>query len=245
MPAFLLQPENVDGEFAVLGGDEAHHVYVRRYKVGDEIDAIDGNGCGYQMRIVAMERGQVRGQILARRREWGESPVQLSLAPALIKGQRFDFVIEKATEVGVRRIVPLLTERGVVRQGKGNKEVRWQRLIEAAAKQCGRSRLPTLDAPMSLNASIAALQVETDVLLMAAPEDADIDLRAFIQAKTPGRVGLLIGPEGGFSPAERTLARASAVQSFCWGKRTLRADTASIALAALVLYEAERAFIGQ
>jgi 16S rRNA (uracil1498-N3)-methyltransferase len=245
MSAFLLQPENVDGEFAVLGGDEAHHVYVRRYKVGDEIDAIDGNGCGYQMRIVAMERGQVRGQILARRREWGESPVQLSLAPALIKGQRFDFVIEKATEVGVRRIAPLLTERGVVRQGKGNKEVRWQRLIEAAAKQCGRCRLPTLDAPMSLDASIAALQIETDVLLMAAPEDADIDLHAFMQAKTPGRVGLLIGPEGGFSPAERTLAREAAVHSFCWGERTLRADTASIALAALVLYEAERAFIGQ
>ena len=98
---------------------------------------------------------------------------------------------------------------------------------------------------MSLDASIAALQIETDVLLMAAPEDADIDLHAFMQAKTPGRVGLLIGPEGGFSPAERTLAREAAVHSFCWGERTLRADTASIALAALVLYEAERAFIGQ
>ncbi len=243
MPAFLLRPEDVDGELAVLRGDEAHHVRVRRYKVGDEIDAIDGSGCGYTMRIVTMGAGQVQGQILTRRPECGESPVQLTLAPALIKGQRFDFVVEKATEVGVRRVAPLLTEFGVVRYGSGNKEARWQRLIEAAAKQCGRSRLPMLSVPAALDVCIAALRAETDVLLMADPEDAEIDLRVFMQEQMPRRVGLLIGPEGGFSPTERALARTAAVPSFSWGQRILRADTASVALATLVLYEAERALI--
>ena len=245
MPAFLVRPEDVDGELLVLRAAEAHHIRVRRYRVGEEIDVIDGAGHTYRVRIGSVARDEVCGHILSCSGARGESPVQLSLAPALIKGQRFDFAVEKATEVGVVRIAPLLTERGVVRPESGNKTARWRRLIEAAAKQCGRSRLPALDEPMTLEAGIEALKAETDALLMASPEGGDVDLHAFMQEERPTRPGLLVGPEGGFSPAERELAHNAGVCVFSWGNRILRADTASVVLAALVLHEAQEAMTHQ
>ena len=118
----------------ILRGDEAHHLTrVRRYGPGDEVEAVDGAGFCYRVRIERVAKGQVEAAIIARLPEKGESPVRLHLAPALIKGPRFDFVVEKATEVGVASIRPLLTERGVIRTGSERKLERWSARVRCVA----------------------------------------------------------------------------------------------------------------
>ena len=240
MPGFWVEPEDVGESRLVLRGDEAHHLTrVRRYGPGDEVEAVDGVGCCYRVRVERVAPGVVEAEILARLPEKGESPVRLVLAPALLKGQRFDFIVEKATEVGVAAIMPLFSERGIVRVGKERKIERWQRLAQAATKQCGRSRVPKIDAPRSLHELLGNLLTICDTVLLATPGESE---QAFAtgQAKGAGAsVGLLVGPEGGFTHDEVERARGAGAVPFAWGERVLRADTAGIVLAALVLHAAE------
>jgi 16S rRNA (uracil1498-N3)-methyltransferase len=242
MPGFWVEPGDVQEDRLVLRGEEAHHlVRARRHRVGDCIEAIDGLGNFFETNIVAIDKKEVVCRILSRRDGQGESPIELCLAPALVKGQRFDFVVEKGVEVGVDGIVPLITSRGVVRPGSENKGERWKRLARAAVKQCGRSRLPKIHPAAELGAVIDGWRGEERLALMAVPGDRGEGLRSLLTGGDTGRFGLLIGPEGGFTDAEEELAREKGVRFFSWGERILRADTASIVLAALVLYEAEQA----
>ena len=244
MPGFWVQPEDVGENSLLLRGDEAHHLArVRRHRLGDQIEAVDGEGFCYRVRIDRIDGDEVEGAILERCAEKGESPVRLFLAPALIKGQRFDFVVEKATEVGVAAIVPTITERGIVQSGARaeRKGERWQRLALAATKQCGRARVPRIEAPRSLDATLEYLGRECDAIWLATPAGAALDPAAMLTLTRPRKLGLLVGPEGGFTQAEEERARAVGAVPFAWGNRVLRADTACIVLAALVLYNAEEA----
>lgn len=242
MSGFLVRPEDVEDDLLILRGSEAHHlVRVRRHRPGERVEVIDGSGTFFEVSISSIEGDTVVCRILERREEKGESPVRLCLAPALVKGQRFDFVVEKGTEVGVDAFAPLVTVRGVARPGSENKIERWRRLAQAATKQCGRSRLPQIFSPAPLGEVIDRFILEQRLALMAIPHGNGRDLHALLSERRPPRVGLLIGPEGGFAPEEEEEARDAGVEFFSWGDRTLRADTASIVLAALVLHEAERA----
>ena len=240
MPGFWVEPEDVGESRLVLRGDEAHHLTrVRRYGPGDEVEAVDGVGCCYRVRVERVAPGGVEAEIIARLPEKGESPVRLILAPALLKGQRFDLIVEKATEVGVAGIMPLFSERGIVRFGKERKIERWQRLAQAATKQCGRSRVPKIDAPRSLHELLGHLMTVCDTVLLATPGKSE-QAFAIGQVKGAGAsVGLLVGPEGGFTHDEVERARGAGAVPFAWGERVLRADTAGIVLAALVLHAAE------
>ena len=241
MPGFLVNPADIGDSHLCLRGDEAHHLTkVRRYRVGDEIDVVDGEGTYYRIRLTCLEAQEASGEILIRQHEYGESSVPLILAPALIKGQRFDFIVEKATEVGVVAIFPLITEYGIVQPGSDHKPERWRRLIRAATKQCGRSRLPTLEGPNDVVSTVGALRQDCGLVLLATPA-APMGILPKVMAKIEKtRIGLLVGPEGGFSAVEQNAAQAAGAVLFSWGERVLRADTASIVLSSLVLYEAER-----
>lgn len=241
MPGFWVEPGDVSGETLILRGAEAHHlVRVRRHRVGERIDAVDGEGRYFEATITAVERDEVVCRILASWEERGESPVRLCLAPALVKGQRFDFVVEKATEIGVDSIAPLLVSRSVVRAGAGGKMARWERLIRAAVKQCGRSRLPEIHSPAPLTEVVERLQRQGRMILMAT-SGGDCELRELLAREPTPTLGLLIGPEGGFAPEEEEWVGQNGGHCFSWGERILRADTASVVLGALVLHEAERA----
>jgi len=245
MPSFLARPEDVGEDTLVLRGEEAHHlVRVRRHGPGDRVEVLDGNGVFFEVCIAAVEEEGVVCRIVARREEHGESPVRLCLAPALVKGQRFDFVVEKATEVGVESIAPLLAARGVARPGATSKVERWRRLARAAAKQCGRSRLPQILWPAPLEEILGRFAEEGRLGLMAIPGEKRPSLRGCLTGRQPRRLGLLVGPEGGFTPEEEAQAQTAGIERFSWGNRILRADTASIVLAALVLHEAEKVVAG-
>jgi len=231
MPAFFVDSVAVRGDGVVLRDQEAHHVRVRRHRPGDEVDVIDGEGKGYRIRLQAVEEGRVTGRILRRVENLGESPVRLHLAAAVVKGGRFDLVVEKATEVGVASITPVTARRSVARPGRRGD--RWRRLARSAAKQCGRSRVPRVGEPVPLLEAATALAAESMPLLVADPA-APADLRAVCEA--PGRqAALFVGPEGGFGPEELEGLSRLGARVFAWGDRRLRAETAAVVLSAMVL----------
>ena len=241
MPAVWVRPEDVEAGRLCLRDEEAHHLQVRRHRPGDEIDVIDGCGTFYRVRLDHMEAGCVHCTVQFRETDRGECSVGLHLGASLIKGQRMDFLIEKVTEIGVASVTPVLTRRGVTRPGSANKPARWERLARAAAKQCGRSRVPQVRAPEGFDDALAALAGRCGLVLMAeVASNADGDLRSCLDGHTPDQLGLLIGPEGGFAPEEIERAEAAGVRLFAWGARVLRADTAAVVLSALVLDEASR-----
>ena len=236
MPGFWVRPEDVGENYLILRDDEVRHLLkARRYRQGDEVEAVDGEGFCYWARIVRIGADEVEAEILARMPEKGESPVRLLLASALLKGQRFDFVVEKATEVGVAAIWPLVSDRVVLRSDLGRKLKRWERLARAATKQCGRSRVPQLEVPRSLDEVLVHLMRECDAVLLAMPDAVAVDA----DMGKARKIGLLVGPEGGFDPDEVDRVLAAGVVPFSWGERVLRADTASVVLAALALHSAE------
>ncbi len=238
MPSFLVHPDDIAGNRLTLREDEAHHVAVRRYSAGDRVDVVDGQGGFYCVRIERVERTSVHGVIMEREPERGESPVRLHLAAAVMKGsQRFDHVVEKATEVGVASIRPMLAERGVA---AGSRLQRWRRLAREAAKQCGRSRVPSVSEPGVFEDILVSLLRECDTVVIAsAPRGAGQPELASLSADGAS-VGLMIGPEGGFSKTEEAAATAAGAQPFSWGERTLRSDTAGVVLSALLLERAGR-----
>ena len=242
MPSFWVEQADVSAGELVLRGDEAHHLTrVRRCHPGDRITAVDGYGTFYQAVIEAADGDAVRCRIQQVHQGWGESPIRLCLAAALVKGQRFDLVVEKATEVGVHSIRPMVTARGVVKYGTDGKSNRWNRVARGAVKQCDRSCLPAIHAPRPLAEVLGELGALNYQLLLAAPGADRPPLDSFFVDWSQRDLALLVGPEGGFDAAELSLAEAAGGQVFAWGTRVLRAETACVALSALVLHEAEKA----
>jgi len=243
MPALWVRPDDVEGGRLYLRDEEAHHLQVRRYRVGDEIDVIDGCGTYYRVRLDQMESGCVHCTVQFEESDRGECLVGLHLGASLIKGPRMDFLMEKVTEIGVAYIFPVISRRGVARPGSTNKLERWERLVRAAVKQCGRSRVPKVRDPQEFGEVLTALTARCSIVLMAeiaAESGTDADLRSCLNGHTADEIGLLIGPEGGFHPEEIERAEAAGVRLFSWGTRILRADTAAVVLSALVLDEALR-----
>lgn len=196
---------------------EAHHVFkVLRGREGDPVEVVDGSG----RLFVAELRGGRRADVLDELAPAGLEDVEVSLYQAVPKGGRMDLVVEKATEVGVSTIVPVLAERGVVNPREG-KVGRWRRVAEAAARQSLRLRVPEVREPVPF--ADAAREVgEAGVLLHNAP-----GLEA-VEAAVRSPVSLFVGPEGGWSEAELRLAGDAGLAFARLGPYRLRSETAGV-----------------
>lgn len=218
------------GAFRLEGEEARHLLRVARARAGDRIELFDGKGRRVLARLEKTEGGVAEGVVLS------ELPVpgprrELHLYMALIARQRFEDALEKATELGAARIVPLEAERGEIRLGEareGAKLERWRDIVLSAAKQCGRARLPEIGAPLPLAEALAegpGLFAST----AAAPTAAEA------AAGLQGPLRVAIGPEGGWSPEELRLASELGWKPFSMGPLTLRAETAAMAACALLL----------
>jgi 16S rRNA (uracil1498-N3)-methyltransferase len=213
----------------VLTGDEAHHLArVARREVGDVVEVFNGRGLGVRARVETLERARV---VLSRLDELVEirSSVSLTLYVAPPKGDRFDWIVEKATELGVVRLVPLKTERSVVDPRAGKLE-RLRRVVVEASKQCGRNRLMELEEPVGLAAAFAR---EGDAIRLIAYQGG---LAPESWPCHPGGsfVALAVGPEGGWTDGERRLAAESGWQCIGLGPTRLRVETAALVGSAIV-----------
>jgi 16S rRNA (uracil1498-N3)-methyltransferase len=230
LPRFLIQTTAALGDRIGLPHDEAKHVRVRRLRPGEEVALFDGAGASYLARIEAVSRGAVTVEVTAIRplREH-ESPLDLTLAVALLRSDRTEWLIEKASELGVTRLQPFASTHALGRPSPA-RQARWQQIAAAAAKQCGRSVVAQITPPVDFAAVLR--QPCSARLLLAERGGRDDLLRLELGAVTS--VQLIIGPEGGFTDAELDAARAAGCRLVDLGPRILRAETAALAALALV-----------
>lgn len=159
----------------------------------------------------------------------------MHLFQAMLKSPKMDWVVEKATELGVAAITPLLCERNVVRP-KENQRLRWERIIQAAAKQCGAARLPRIEEACHLEQALSGLSSHS-IGLFFWEEEKKVSLRSALRLhlkRDVSEVRLFIGPEGGFTKEEAYLAKEKGAQIVSLGQRTLRSETAAMAVLAIV-----------
>lgn len=216
----------------VLAADQAHHVArVLRLGPGDSVTLFDGNGSEYAAVIVRAAPGGVTLNIGERVSVDRESPLRVALAQAISSGERMDYTIQKAVELGVVRVQPLTTERCVVRLDGTRAQKRvahWQAVAVAACEQCGRNRVPRVAPVMTLREWLAQdVRADAEDLRLLLAAQAETTLHAL--PKPSLGVALLAGPEGGLAPDERNDARRAGFVPVKLGPRILRTETAAVA----------------
>ncbi len=222
----------------------AHLAKVLRTRSGDAVVLFNGDGREFTGTIEKVQGSQVVASIGAARSVDRESPFPLTLVQCVPRGDRMDFIVQKATELGAVRIVPVLSQRSVVRLDESqsdSKQAHWRRVAVSACEQCGRNRLPSIDTPLPLLSYLGNLAQSTGkeaLRLVLEPERAQragLDARA-IDIASPASAQIAIGPEGGFAAEELEAFDLSAFLRVALGPRVLRTETAAIA--AIVVLQA-------
>jgi 16S rRNA (uracil1498-N3)-methyltransferase len=223
----------VAGRGCVIGGTAANHITrVLRLREGDQLTLFDGRSGEYGARITHFRKGAVEAAVEDHRAIERESALDLTLVQGISRGERMDWVMQKATELGVRRIVPMLTERSVVRLDEKQSERKvqhWQAIVIAACEQCGRNRVPQVALPLGFHATLSKLDADATRVLLSP-------LGTLRASDLPGssKMILLIGPEGGLSENEEHAGLKAGFRQVQLGPRILRTETAALAaLAAL------------
>jgi 16S rRNA (uracil1498-N3)-methyltransferase len=254
---FYVNPENVAEDSLKIVGEEAKHIVtVLRYQKGKIIDVVDGCGVYYRVLIQDLGKDYVEGKILSEIIKENEPITHLTLAQAICKPVRMDLLIEKATEIGVSTIIPILTENTVVKIGKiaeengsvspvaRRKTERWRRVAIASMKQSLRSILPNIQNPTKFDDLLPKIET-LDLCLIASLEEGAKSLRECDEFKNRLRnrkvplrnVLIMVGPEAGFTEDEVSKAKTFGAIPITLGLRRLRTETAGIVFSSLVLYE--------
>jgi 16S rRNA (uracil1498-N3)-methyltransferase len=237
MPQYFIHDTLVPGSTALITGDDFHHLSkVRRVKPGDPIQLRDAGGTLFDGWIASVREDSLLVDVSSVSRS-GSSLPHVTLAMALLKNKNFDLVVEKSVEVGVSRIVPLLSERTVPEIGgkEEKKTERWRAIAGAASKQSLRSFVPEVEPPVSFRDFVS--RSHEGLLVCAHPSSEGMTLRDAAASFTGDRAVILVGPEGGFSPSEIALAVSNAFVNVNIGETQMRAETAGIVLPSLVIYE--------
>jgi 16S rRNA (uracil1498-N3)-methyltransferase len=238
MHRFFVEPIILQGDVVELPAVTAHQVRnVLRMGPGDRLLLLDNLGWQVGAELVEVTRRRVTVRLLEREPVSGEPEMKLTLYQSLLKKDNFEWVLQKGTELGVSRFVPLLTERTVVGEQtlQPNKLARWRRILTEAAEQCCRARIPQL-APAQTFAQ-ALVDPDRPELALIPALVAETHMLEVVNGRSPlsNPIALFIGPEGGFSPAEIEQAQAHGLIPVSLGPRTLRAETAALAATILVI----------
>jgi 16S rRNA (uracil1498-N3)-methyltransferase len=226
------------GEAFTLPANASRHVQVLRLQPGDAVTLFDGLGGQWQAELVDIGRKTVQARLLVHEAVERELRTPVTLALGMPANERMDALVEKATELGVAAILPLVCERSVLRLAGERAERRrahWQAVAIAACEQSGRNRVPLIHLPQPLREALSALPAAgTRLVLSLADDTRPLRTHLAAVAAAAGPVCLLSGPEGGLSPAELAAATAAGFLPTTLGARVLRADTAPLAALAVI-----------
>ncbi len=226
-------------QVATLGMDESQHLRnVLRLKAGDEVYVFDGAGREFRGEIDSLSRAETKIHVTEEvAPSSAESPLQLTMAIALLKGEKFDLVIQKLTELGVNCVAPIMTKRADVRLRNDDdaerKLIRWRRIVMEATKQCGRARLMTIESPITFDEFVTSSRAQGERIMFAERSGAQLQTLAANEV-TSAPFTALVGSEGGWTDDELNRARAAGWQIITLGGRIMRAETAAITCAALL-----------
>lgn len=231
---FYSEPNNISTSHLKIVDDEALHISkVLRKSVGDFIFVVDGVGNTYQSKISEIKKTDILCEIISVQKNINEPSIEVTLAFSLLKNpSRIDFIIEKCTELGVTKFIPVITQRTISKTFKFN---RLKQITISAMKQSGRSRLPEIEEIKYFNEFVNSSDNYDLKLIPHEQTEITKNIRNEISAqKNLKRVLICIGPEGGFTDEEILLAEKNNFKTTSLGKRRLRAETAAIASVALV-----------
>ncbi|MGI6065138.1 MAG: 16S rRNA (uracil(1498)-N(3))-methyltransferase [Bacillota bacterium] len=241
MARFFVEPSQVNNGIITILGTDVHHISkVLRLKEGDLVEAADSTGNVYRTELQSVHVNSVELKILSTILSPSEPEVEVYLLQGLPKGEKIDFIIQKCTEIGVKKIIPITTERSIIKltPEKGEKRLkRWQRIATEAAKQSGRGSVPEVYPVTEMGQALAMLPPDTVIIMPWEGEQVVSIKEVLTTLKPEGTFALVIGPEGGFAREEVALAQKAGAQVVSLGPRILRTETAGMVALALVLYE--------
>jgi 16S rRNA (uracil1498-N3)-methyltransferase len=235
MTCLFLPPEDLDKQQIVIHGENARYLSsVLRMKPGELLTIFDGKGNRYICRINEIHKKEAVVEKIKEEAFSAEPPILLTLAQGIPKTDKMDFIIQKATELGVHKIIPLITKFSQIRHTA--KTERWRKIAQSASQQSGREKIPLIDDPI-LFGDFLALYKDADGLIFSE-EKRDRNLREILnRLKNSGEITLIVGPEGGLSHEEVESSIEKGFTAVSLGPRILRTETAPIIALSIIQYE--------
>jgi 16S rRNA (uracil1498-N3)-methyltransferase len=242
MKRFLVEAIGPSLDRLTITGREARYINrVLRMKKGQELIIMDGKGQSFACTIEKVSYQEVTVRIKGPLPPQASSPVKITLCQALIKAQAMDYVIQKATELGVGAIRLFFSERTVIKIEPARattKMKRWREIMKAACRQCNRADLPNLEPPVSFEEMVERVPKNEILKILLWEDEQNLGLKEiFNRTSPPPHIWTVVGPEGGFTPDEIDVARESGFQTVSLGNRILRADTAALSLLSIIQHE--------
>ena len=240
MSRFYVPRQAVKGNMITMRGPEAHHaVDVMRLSKSDEVVVFDGTGKEYHGTIKEISDKSLSIDITSTEEIVIEEAFSITLIQAVTKKDKMDYIVEKATELGVASIIPVFTDRTVPKWDESKMAAhaaRWQKIANEASKQSGRVRVPSVGKVASFN-EIIKISSGCDLALIAALSKDSVPLKKALNGFKDGSLALAIGPEGDFTPDEVAAARTAGFKLISLGRNVLKSDTAGLAALAMLNYE--------
>ncbi len=234
-PRFYLTSNELKRGVAVLSGEQFHHlVKVRRGRVGDRVRVFDEQGREFEGKVSEIRKDRAVVRLMAECLPYASPSMEITLLQALPKGRKMDLIIQKATELGVWKIIPLITERTIVRIPRPDRVARWNRIALESCRQSERRSIPLVSPITPLEELDLSLLSGLKIILC---ERAEKGLKDALRGAAGDKVALMVGPEGGWSPREVELSLQRGFIRAGLGRRILRTETAGIIGVALVQYE--------
>ncbi len=234
MHRFFVSTADFQGDIVRFDAEQVHQLRkVLRFAPGQRVIVLDNTGKQYE---VELAKDLSHARIIAQKWVEAEPKVSVTLFQSLLKREKFELILQKCTEIGISRFVPVVTSRCLIQDTrlKQNKIQRWQKILKEAAEQCGRGCVPELAPAVRLDEAAEQFG-KLERVIVPWEEAAEGDIRSALLPQRPQQVGILIGPEGGLSPQEiKTCCENGAVVASL-GKRILRTETAAIAAGVLVM----------
>lgn len=240
MTRFFVAPDQLNNDFLVLTGENAAHAKVLRLKNGEQVMICDGNGNECLCTISDVSSGQISLVVNERNSNTTEPAVAVSVYMAFAKGDKFEHVVQKATELGAKEIIAFPSARCVSRPDEKSltkKLDRWNKIAASAAEQSGRGCVPTVLVLQSYKEALARAS-QADVSILFYENERSTTLHMALQSKQYTSVSLLTGPEGGLEVSEVEAAEKAGVQVCTLGSRILRCETAPLCALTAVMYDA-------
>ena len=240
MPKFFLPNESFGEDSVTVTGQSARHIaYSLRMAKGDSLTLCDMSGNKYDCVIESFTQDTVSARILSKEKATGEPPCKIILFQALAKGEKMDYIVQKATELGVCEIVPFESRYCIAKsdkKGDAAKTERRKKIASDAAGQCGRGRIPEISPTVTFKDALARL-AQCELAFLCYEDESTNTLRDLLPKDPPAEIAFMIGPEGGFAKEEAEQAKALGISLAGLGKRILRTETASLyVLSALSFY---------
>ncbi len=243
MRRFFTEPENINGDSAKILEDAAHITRVLRMEIGDRLLLFDGSGYEYLAELTAIDSKECHASILEKTYSKLEPSTKVTVFQGIPKSGKMESIIQKSVELGVSAIVPTCLDRCVAKLDNPKKEAeklkRWNKVALEAAKQCGRGLVPKVLPSMTFAQAMAAMQT-MDLALMpyeVLGHQGDTSLKGVLSQNEGTTIGILIGPEGGFSDREAELAKDAGIFQVGLGRRILRTETVASAMLSMIMYE--------